>query len=258
MAFQGNRSDLTVPDDDIIAASILYCLPEDMPPVSSIADVGADPLYRNVAEPFPVEYLLGYNLEAPSLASESTTQWTGIHSNLLPGFAGEGHVQLQGQVQGGDTNLASTSANTNYVPSPWTQVQRVFLKFLLKNRHFLQSLPDSTPRSIAKIQDAFEQNVSQYSFTFNPSADLDRIIQQFKAEVSTTAIRHECDLKKKDATSMGKFVCPFRFCDGHFTRGAALQNHLGAHFRLKPCWCSRCGNYYSDTAFDRHVDGCKA
>ncbi|KAF9477503.1 hypothetical protein BDN70DRAFT_934184 [Pholiota conissans] len=231
-----------------------------MPPVSAIADVGADPLYRNVAEPFPVEYLLGYNLEAPSLASESTTQLTGIHSNSLPSSAGEGHVQLQGQVQGGDTNLASTSANTieDYGPSPWTQLQRAFLKFLVKNRHFLQSLPDSTPRSIAKIQEAFEQNVSKYSLTFDHSVDLDIIIQQFKAEVATPAIRRECDLKKKDATSTGKFSCPFHFCDGHFTRGAGLQNHLGAHFRLKPCQCSRCRKYYSDTAFDRHVHGCKA
>ncbi|KAF9471943.1 hypothetical protein BDN70DRAFT_938554 [Pholiota conissans] len=226
--------------------------------MSLIADVSTDPLYRNVAEPFPVEYLLGYNLEAPSLASESTTQLTGIHSNLLPGSAGEGHVQLQGQVQGGDINLASTSANTNYGPSPWTQLQRALLKFLVKNRHFLQSLPDSTLSSITKIQEAFEQNVSQYNFTFNPSADLDIIIQQFKPQVATPAVRRECDLKKKDATSTGKFMCPFRFCDGHFTRGTGLQNHLSAHFRLKPCRCSRCGNYYSDTAFDRHFHGCKA
>ncbi|KAF9477487.1 hypothetical protein BDN70DRAFT_108566 [Pholiota conissans] len=274
MTFHRNRpdpTDPTFPDDDVIAAGNPYCLPEDWPFVSLIADAEAT-LYWNgtpsirrvqcislVAGPFefPAEHSSGYNLEAPSLASGSTTQWTGINLNSLPGSAGEGHVQLQTQAQGGDTSLASTSANTSHVPDPWTQLQRTFLKFLVKNRHILQSLPDSTPCSIAQVKQAFEQNMHQNSLVFH-SADLDKIIQQFKPQISTTAIRRECDLKKKDATSTGKFVCPFRFCDGHFTRGAGLQNHLGAHFKLKPCRCSRCRKYYSDTAFDRHVHGCKA
>ncbi|KAF9475503.1 hypothetical protein BDN70DRAFT_996385 [Pholiota conissans] len=228
-----------------------------MPMVPFIADAGAGPLYRHVAGPFP--YLLGYNPEATSLPLESTTQWPGIHLVSQPGSAGEGYVEFRSQVQGGGTNLASTSANTieGYRPDP--QVQRDFQHFLVTNRYFLQSLPDSTPCSIARVKQAFEQNVHQYSLAFNHGAsDLDIIMQQFKAEVATPAVRRECDLKKKDVTSMGKFLCPFRFCDGHFTRGTALRNHLGAHFRLKPCRCSRCGNYYSDTAFDRHVDGCKA
>ncbi|KAF9477505.1 hypothetical protein BDN70DRAFT_934186 [Pholiota conissans] len=79
--------------------------------VPFIADAGAEPLYRHVAEPFP--YLLGYNPEATSLALESTTQWRGIHLNPQLDSAGEGYVEFQGQVQGGGTNLASTSANTS-------------------------------------------------------------------------------------------------------------------------------------------------
>ncbi|KAF9477493.1 hypothetical protein BDN70DRAFT_934177 [Pholiota conissans] len=268
MAFHDNRPDPTFSDDDIINTSNPFWLPEDWPSVSLFADTDAT-LYRNgtpsirrvqytslFAEPFefPVEYSSGYNLEASPLESEFNTQEPGIHSNFQAGSAGEGHAHLQAQAQGGDTNLASTSANTakGYGTDPWTQVQRAFLKFLVRNRHFLQSLPDSTPDSIAKVKQAFEQN----SHTFDHSLDI--IIEQFEPHVATPAIRRECDLKKKDATSTGKFVCPFRFCDGHFTRRTGLQNHLGAHFRLKPCRCNRCGNYYSDTAFDRHVYGCKA
>ncbi|KAF9477485.1 hypothetical protein BDN70DRAFT_934174 [Pholiota conissans] len=127
MASQGNRPDPTFTDDDIIAASISYCLPEDMSPVSLTADTEAT-LYRNgtpsirrvqctfpVAEPieFPAEHSSGYHLEAPPLASESTIQWAGIQWNFQAGSADDGHVQLQDQDQGGDTNLASTSANTS-------------------------------------------------------------------------------------------------------------------------------------------------
>ncbi|KAF9477490.1 hypothetical protein BDN70DRAFT_896478 [Pholiota conissans] len=222
-----SHRDLTFLDDDIFAASLLYCLPEDMPAVSLTSDAEAT-LYQNVAAPFEFPAEHGYNLEAPSLASESTTQWTGIYSNLLLDSAGEDHAQLQAQAQGGVTNLASTSINTikGYVPDPWTELQRAFLQFLIRNPHILWSLPDSTPCSIAQVKQAFEQNMHQDSFVFH-SADLDRIIQQFKPQVSTTAIRHECDLKKKDMTSTGKFVCPFRFCDGHFTRGANLQTRAG-------------------------------
>ncbi|KAF9475502.1 hypothetical protein BDN70DRAFT_935839 [Pholiota conissans] len=209
MAFHINSLDLTIPDNAIIAANILYNSPEYSPSVSLIADTEAT-LFRN--EPIPVEYSLYYNLEplTPSLASEATSQ------NFPPMTTGEEHYyhntllyinSHKNQGQGGGTNLTSTSIKTveGYGPDPWTQVQRAFLHFLVKNPHFLQSLPDSTPCSIARVKQAFEQNMPQYSLAFNPSANLDIIIQQFKAEVTTPAIRRECDLRKKNATSSDKF-----------------------------------------------------
>ncbi|KAF9471574.1 hypothetical protein BDN70DRAFT_998576 [Pholiota conissans] len=232
MAFHGHRSDLTFPDDDIFATSI--SLPQHLLRVPPITD--AEILYR---EPFPVEYLSRYSLEALYFASESTTQWTETHLNLLPVSTSdsESYVQShggftfikelyciacpyinshkcqgqgQGQGQGVGTSLAATgSANTlqSYGPDP--QLQRAFLHFLVRNRRFLQSLPDSTTSSIAKIKQAFEQN----SLTFDHSADLDIIIQQFKAEVATLAIRRECDLKKKNATSTDKFIISAHILD---------------------------------------------
>ncbi|KAF9471571.1 hypothetical protein BDN70DRAFT_901243 [Pholiota conissans] len=190
-AFCGHYPGLTSADDDMFSASIF--LAEYPPCVPPITD--AEMLYH-VAEPVPAECLSGYNLEAftPYLASESTTQWTGIDSNSLYASTSDSasQVQSQGPGQGMGTNLASTSANTDLKQS------KVMAPTPGPN---FNSLPDSTPRSIAKVKHAFEQN----SLTLNPSSDLDIIIQQFKPQVSTTAIRRECDLKKKDATSTGKF-----------------------------------------------------
>ncbi|KAF9475493.1 hypothetical protein BDN70DRAFT_898119 [Pholiota conissans] len=208
MAFHGNPLDLTIADDDIIAASILYNSLEYLPSVPLVADDEAT-LCRN--GPFPVEYSLEYNLETltPYLTSESMSQWTETHSNslLVSTTDSENHVQFQDQSRGGGTNLTATSNKTveGYGPDPWTQIQRAFLQFLVENGHFLHSLPDSTQHSITKVKHAFEQTMHWNSLTFNPSADLDIIVQQFKAEVATPAIRRECDLKKKDATSTGEF-----------------------------------------------------
>ncbi|KAF9477482.1 hypothetical protein BDN70DRAFT_934172 [Pholiota conissans] len=195
-----NRPDRTFPDVNIFGASIpLAGYPPHAPPITYTS---AENLYQDNAEPFeiPAEISPEYNPEAWSLVSESTVQWPGTHWNSQPGYAGEGHVQSQDQDRGADINLALTGAQTDYVPDP--QVQRAFLQFLVGSRHFLQSLPDSTPCSIVKVKQAFEL----ISLTFDQSADLDIIIQQFEPQVGTPAIRRECDLKKKDTTSTGKFI----------------------------------------------------
>ncbi|KAF9470794.1 hypothetical protein BDN70DRAFT_901835 [Pholiota conissans] len=183
-------------------ASTPCCLFAHLPLVSPIADVEAT-LYQDVIEPFPSEHFLGYDnvgaLWSLTLKSGSPSQWTETHSNRLPLSTDESHAQLQGQGQGAGTKFALHGTNAG---------------------------------SISRIKHAFERNIDQYGFTFNPSADLDIIVQQFKPQVATTAIRRECDLRKKNVLS---------------------TDHLGAHFGLKPCQCSRCGKYYSDTAFSRHV-----
>ncbi|KAF9475484.1 hypothetical protein BDN70DRAFT_248668 [Pholiota conissans] len=210
-------------------------------------------------------YDAGYNFEASYPESEAPSQWTEPCSNSLPiSTNGESHgAQSLGQGQGLGGNLAASSTNTARKQAPDPEVQRAFLQFLVENHNLLQSLPDSSRHSISRIREAFEQNIPEYHLQLvsNPSADLDMMIQQFKPKVATSAIRRESDNRKKNKSaesSTGSFVCPFRFCDGHFTRGIGLQNHLGAHFRLKPCRCGRCGRYYSDTAFKRHKYGCKA
>ncbi|KAF9475494.1 hypothetical protein BDN70DRAFT_956371 [Pholiota conissans] len=198
MAFHRNPLDLTVP----IAASIFYNLAEYSLSASLITGCRTLPsrIFTRI-QLRSIDTVFGIRIYDDS---ESHVQLHGgftfikeLYCTAYPYINSR-----KGQGQGVGTNLAATSgANTveGYGPNP--QLQRAFLHFLVKNRRFLKSLPDSTTSSIAKVKQAFEQN----SLTFDHSADLDIIIQQFKAEVATPANRRECDLKKKNTLSAGKF-----------------------------------------------------
>lgn len=73
---------------------------------------------------------------------------------------------------------------------------------------------------MAVIEYAFKEDI-QKRYLVVPLADIKKIFQQFKPVVGSLAIRHESD----NRTTRGiKMMCPFQFCESHFTRSAGLKS----------------------------------
>ncbi|KAF9476623.1 hypothetical protein BDN70DRAFT_882155 [Pholiota conissans] len=209
------------------------------------------------------------SVEAPTalterLYSESEYQDAGgmsaaplqFHIRSTPNsVASSRNVQAQGSLgQSGrmETRRIADIRDSN-AQSSIPHIHRSFLCFLMEQTLLLESIQVWDATAISTIRDAFLRQGGLIA----PNVHIEQILLQFKPVVGSDALREECNNRKKDKAKLGKFRCPFPFCEGHCTRVVGLQNHLSAHFRLTPQQCSNCSKFFSDTSFKRHVDNCQ-
>ncbi|KAF9477479.1 hypothetical protein BDN70DRAFT_896471 [Pholiota conissans] len=160
------------------------------------------------------------------------------HTHQFYPFMHDPQHQRTGTGHAASSSLQFASVNaseTMQQPQGFGQIQREFLNFLMSNLVFLSSVGYLIPEVVMRIRRAFEEHIQQHFLSLPSSGDLNRIFQSFRPVIGTPAIRRESDTRMNPNQSV-RIVCPFPFCDNHYTRSANLRRDGILIHPLRDTW----------------------